>query len=408
MMDTTNTAQEPVDPSPPTGVDPVRILAGVLAAGSVVFTGWKIWDLIAGPGAGILIHGVGVASGLAVESAWLMLLALAHQQATRTGHVSRWVTIAGWVLAIGAAGILLAHGVQSGAWVMALLGVLPLMAKTAWHGLTHTRALETLDRNQAAEQAQSQAEQIEREREREAARAEAARLERERALSTDPTDDDEREIAELHRRANVARLRAEAERELTTAEAEAERMREQAQAEAERIRREAESQLRREAIWHKTEEELAVLESNAALFKRRSEVESELALTSPLRLGAGPHVPNDASGITDTNLHVPTTSVAGFGAVFTNQGGAPPAPPVDQQVPPHTPGSAPRGASPAEGALSGPQRLLDYVTQAGNEATVKGAARQMGVHPRTIRRYRERLAEAGHDVSALGTDPSRQ
>ena len=77
-------------------------------------------------------------------------------------------------------------------------------------------------------------------------------------------------------------------------------------------------------------------------------------------------------------------------------------------MPPHTPGSAPRGASPAEGALSGPQRLLDYVTQAGTEATVKGAAREMGVHPRTIRRYRERLAEAGHDVSALGTDPSRQ
>src|SRR5699024_11736756 len=77
-------------------------------------------------------------------------------------------------------------------------------------------------------------------------------------------------------------------------------------------------------------------------------------------------------------------------------------------MPPHTPGDAPRGASPAEGALSGPQRLLDYVTQAGNEATVKGAAREMGVHPRSIRRYRERLAEAGHDVSALGTDPSRQ
>src|SRR5690625_4844218 len=151
-----STAQEPVDPSPPTGADPVRLLAGVLAAGSVIFTGWKIWDLIAGPGAGILMHGVGVASGLAVESAWLMLLALAHQQATRTGHVSRWVTIAGWVLAIGAAGILLAHGVQSGAWVMALLGVLSLMAEITCHGLTHTRALEIQERKMADEQAQSQ------------------------------------------------------------------------------------------------------------------------------------------------------------------------------------------------------------------------------------------------------------
>lgn len=380
-----STAQEPVDPSPPTGVDPVRILAGVLAAGSVVFTGWKIWDLIAGPSAGILIHGVGVASGLAVESAWLMLLALAHQQATRTGHVSRWVTIAGWILAIGAAGILLAHGVQSGAWVMALLGMLPLMAKTAWHGLTHTRALETLDRNQAAEQARSQAEQIEREREREAARAEAARLERERALSTDPTDDDEREIAELHRRANVARLRAEAERELTTAEAEAERMREQAQAEAERIRREAESQLRREAIWHKTEEELAVLESNAALFKRRSEVESELALTSPLRLGAGPHVPNDASGITGPGPDGPAGPVAGFGV--PEQARAQGAHPADQHMP-----SVP---TPGGGALSEAERnrraVLDAYTRLSDGGTVvptiSAVADAAGVSRRTVNRH---------------------
>ena len=307
-----STAQEPVDPSPPTGVDPVRLLAGVLAAGSVIFTGWKIWDLIAGPGAGILMHGVGVASGLAVESAWLMLLALAHQQATRTGHVSRWVTIAGWVLAVGAAGILFAHGVQSGAWVMALLGVLPLMAKTAWHGLTHSRALETLDRNQAAEQARAEADRIELEREQEAARAEAQRADRTGPVhGFDPKGE---EFTQIRRQAAYARAKAQAESELTTAQADADRERQQAEAESERIRRQAESALRQEAIQSKTEEELAVLEANARLVKRRQEVEVELELTRPYALptGAGPRVPDDASSISPDG---PTsTSVAGFGA----------------------------------------------------------------------------------------------
>ncbi|MER6626028.1 hypothetical protein, partial [Streptomyces sp. NPDC000931] len=208
---------DPTDLPPPSGgVDPVRLLAGVLTAGSVIFTGWKIWDLIAGPGAGILMHGVGIGTGLAIEAAWLLLLALAHQQATRTGQVSQWVTIAGWVLALGATTILAVHGIQAGSWVMVLLGVLPLMAKTAWHGLTHIRAQETQTRVKAADEARAKDERAEAERAEEAARVEAERAERERALSVDPTDEDEREIAKLRRQATVARLRAEAEKDLTT------------------------------------------------------------------------------------------------------------------------------------------------------------------------------------------------
>ncbi|MFE1396264.1 hypothetical protein ACFW3Z_25645 [Nocardiopsis alba] len=69
---------------------------------------------------------------------------------------------------------------------------------------------------------------------------------------------------------------------------------------------------------------------------------------------------------------------------------------------------APQGASPASGGveqpLTGPQRLLSYLTEAGSEATVKGAARELRVDPRTIRRYRDRLADAGHDMAALNGD----
>lgn len=422
-MTTFSTAQEPVDPSPPTGADPVRLLAGVLAAGSVIFTGWKIWDLIAGPGAGILIHGVGVASGLAVESAWLMLLALAHQQATRTGHVSRWVTIAGWVLAIGAAGILLAHGVQSGAWVMALLGVLPLMAKTAWHGLTHTRALETLDRNQAAEQARAEADRIELEREQEAARAEAQRAERERALSTGLTPDQEEELAQIRRQAAYARAKAQAESELTTAQADADRERQQAEAESERIRRQAESALRQEAIQSKTEEELAVLEANARLVKRRQEVEVELELTRPYALptGAGPRVPDDASSISPDG---PTsTSVAGFGAGLSElraQGGGIGRAPGDigsdlvEHPSPTLKGGgigrqggdigadqgqrAPHHAARVEAGRGTRQRVLEQITYAGTGVSNAELARILGIGRTTVRDHRNALRDAGHPV----------
>ena len=422
-MTTFSTAQEPVDPSPPTGADPVRILAGVLAAGSVIFTGWKIWDLIAGPGAGILMHGVGVASGLAVESAWLMLLALAHQQATRTGHVSRWVTIAGWVLAVGAAGILFAHGVQSGAWVMALLGVLPLMAKTAWHGLTHTRALETLDRNQAAEQARAEADRIELEREQEAARAEAQRAERERALSTGLTPDQEEELAQIRRQAAYARAKAQAESELTTAQADADRERQQAEAESERIRRQAESALRQEAIQSKTEEELAVLEANARLVKRRQEVEVELELTRPYALptGAGPRVPDDASSISPDG---PTsTSVAGFGAGLSElraQGGGIGRAPGDigsdlvEHPSPTLKGGgigrqggdigadqgqrAPHHAARVEAGRGTRQRVLEQITYAGTGVSNAELARILGIGRTTVRDHRNALRDAGHPV----------
>ena len=357
---------------------PTVLIAGVLTLASVVFTTWSVYDL-ATPHAPAL---VALFVGVGVEAFWLFILATEWQRAGTTGERGGGLTVTGWVLAGVAAAVIGVHGVLT-SLPMAALAVLPLAAKSGWHWQTRLRAEQTSTRLEA----QEQAEQERVEREQEAARR-AARL------SAELTEEQQAELAELDRRAAYVQAKSKRQRTLAQAQARAEQ--------EERL-----DQIRRDA-----EQQMAADEATAQIHVRRAELAQKIQLAAPVhtatQIGTGPQVPNDASGITDTNLHGPTTSVAGFGAVFTNQGGAPPAPPVDQQMPPHTPGDAPRGASPAEGALSGPQRLLDYVTQAGNEATVKGAAREMGVHPRTIRRYRERLAEAGHDVSALGTDPSRQ
>jgi hypothetical protein len=65
----------------------------------------------------------------------------------------------------------------------------------------------------------------------------------------------------------------------------------------------------------------------------------------------------------------------------------------------------PRGASPQarrpRDAAEGQVLLLAYVREYGREATVRGAARELDVDPRTVRRYRDALAAQGHDVAVL-------
>lgn len=367
-MTTTNTT-----PGPRTR--PLLIAATIPSLLSLAWTAWSVADMIPAPAP------IAIAAGIALDIMLVAAVAIAWTSpaAARSAQAVSWV-----IAALAATAI----GVHS--WeitpALVLLAPLPLVAKALWGLALKAKGAQDEAARTAAEEQQRTEEQQ---------RAEAERL------STDLTEEQQAELAELDRRR--AYVESRSSRELALAEAEAQA------AQQERL-----AQIRRDA-----EQQMATDEATAQIHVRRAELAQKIQLAAPVhapvhtatQIGTGPQVPDDASGITDTNLHGPTTSVAGFGAVFANQanqGGAPPAPSADQQVPPHTPGSAPRGASPAEGALSGPQRLLDYVTQAGTEATVKGAARQMGVHPRTIRRYRERLAEAGHDVSALGTDPSRQ
>lgn len=387
-----------------TGVDFTRIIASVVTAASAVFTVWSVWDLArhgaeegqAAP------HLVGLGAGIGVEAVWLWLLAIEWQQATRTGRVNPVLTRTGWALAGGACVVLVVHGVLT-SWPMALLAVLPLAAKAGWHWLTALRCEQTRARLEAEAAVARAAAETERQAEEETRRQEEEVKRREQMLSTGLTPEQEEELAQIRRQASYARAKAEAESELTTAQAEADRERQQADADSERIRQETESQMRQEAVQRRVREQMAMQQANVDLLKQRNELEMELRLTRPYALGSAEEahssrVPDDPSG-----FGLPPVSGFGFAQPQSREGEAPRS---DLGVPPGASPSAPGGAPRPEEALTGPQRLLVYVDDAGAQATVKGAARQMGVHPRTIRRYRETLAEAGHDVSALGADPA--
>ncbi|MGI5119301.1 hypothetical protein ACQEU5_07120 [Marinactinospora thermotolerans] len=331
-------------------MDFTRVIATVVTAASAVFTVWSVWDLLAGHGAP---HAVGLGAGIGVEAVWLWVLAIEHQQASRAGRVSPVLTRTGWVLAAGAAVVLLVHGLVT-SWPMALLAVLPVAAKAGWHWLTKLRSEEA---RRAEEEARRRAEE------------EAQRASR---LSAELTEEQRAELAELER--ETAYVTAKTEKELALAAARAHAEQQRALAE---IRRQAEQQM-------------ALDEGAADVELQRIKLKNKLRLAAPVYSVAElPQAPDDLS-----ELGVPPVQTVGFG--FTPTRGASPA---DLRTPP----SASPGASPGGAAPSGPERLLAYMQQA-EAATVKGAAREMGVDPRTIRRWRDGLAEAGHDVSVLGGD----
>ena len=381
----------------PGGIDFTRVIASIVTAASAVFTVWSVWDLtLRGAEEGQAApHVVGLGAGVGVEAVWLWLLAIEWQQASRTGRVHPALTRTGWVLAFGAAVVLVVHGVMT-SWPMALLAVLPLAAKAGWHWLTALRCEQTRARLEAEATAAREAAEAQRKAEEEAHRKEAAKEARASKLSAELTEEQQAELAALEREAAYVTAKTEKELALDAARAHAEQQRALAD-----IRRQAERQM-------------AVDEGAADIEVQRAELRNRIRLASPVYTvtelpagGQNEQVPNDPSG-----FGIPPVGgapVAGFGfAQAPRPAGGAPRP--DLRVPPGAPSAtspgAPGGAPQSEEALSGPQRLLAYVADAGEQATVKGAAREMGVHPRTIRRYRERLAEAGHDVSALGTDPA--
>ncbi|MGW5880264.1 hypothetical protein ACWFMI_27330 [Nocardiopsis terrae] len=392
----------------PGGIDFTRGIASVVTAASAVFTIWSVWDLArhgaeegqAAP------HAVGLGAGIGVEAVWLWLLAIEWKQASRTGRVNPVLTRTGWALAAGAAVVLAVHGVMT-SWPMALLAVLPLAAKAGWHWLTALRCEQTRARLEAEAAAARAAVDAERQAEEAAQAAEQADRERELALSTELTEGEERELAEIRRQAAYARARAAAETELTSAEAEADRLRQEAAADAERVRQETEHQMRQDALRRRVEAQMAAQQADADLLRQRLSLEQELRLMRPFELGAAgavsgssDQVPNDASGLEGLP---PATAGFGFAQPSRPAWGAPRA---DLGVPPGaspaaSPG-APQGASPNPGPLTGPQKLLAYVNGQGQQATVKGAARELRVDPRTVRRYRDSLIKQGHDLSVLG------
>lgn len=405
---------------PPSGwTDPVRLISGVITAASAITTVWALWDLISGDGTDPAAHLVGLAAGLVVEGGWLVVLASNYQAAAREGSVARWRTIVGWTLAGGAALLLGYHGVAADSLAWSLLGLLPLISKTAWHVITHTRARRT---RQALDARESQ--------EKAAAEAARAQAERERALSTGLTPEQEEELAGIRRQAVYARAKAEVETELTTAEAEADRQRQQAGSESERIRQETESQMRQEAIRRQVAEQMAVQQANADLLQQRHDLETKLRLTRPYELGraddAGERVPDDPSGFGIPPVGGP---VAGFGAGLaqarshpsgthpgTNRG-------TNADLRERSSGAVVGGTHPgtnadlrertdlsdhqrrlAEQAQINRQRVLDYVREHGRGLSHTEVGDALGMTRTTVRKHRIALAQMGHDVLVPKTD----
>ncbi|MFC9090677.1 hypothetical protein [Nocardiopsis dassonvillei] len=380
----------------PTWMNPTTVIAALVTLASVVFTTWSVYDL-ATPTAPAV---VAIAAGLGAELVWLYVLAAEWQRAGRTGQLSHGLTATGWGLAALTAAVIAVHGVLT-FLPLAALAALPLAAKAGWHWQTRLRAEETRTRLDAEAEAARAAAQAQRQEAEEARQREEEAARRASKLSSALTEDQEAELAALERETAYVTAKTEKELALDAARARADQQRALAE-----IRRQAEQQM-------------AVDEGAADIEVQRLKLRNRIRLAAPVytvtelpasgQYETAPQVPDDLSGL-DTpppTGGAPAAPVAGFGFAPTPRP-AQGVPRSDLRVPPAASPGAPEGTPRPEEALSGPQRLLVYVSDAGEQATVKGAAREMGVHPRTIRRYRERLAEAGHDVSALATDSADQ
>ncbi|MFJ9558397.1 hypothetical protein ACIRPH_31705 [Nocardiopsis sp. NPDC101807] len=381
-----------VPAAPPSGgIDLTRVIASIVTAASAVFTVWSVWDLARGFGeeGHAAPHAVGIGAGVGVEAVWLWLLAIEWQQASTTGRVSKALTRTGWALAVGASVVLVVHGVVT-SWPMVLLAVLPLAAKAGWHHLTSARAEQTRARLAVEAAAARAAAEAERQKAEDARRAQEAEQARQAARSTTLTEAQEAELAELRRTAAFVTAKTDAELELDAARAHADQQRALAD-----IRRRAEQQM-------------TVDEASADIEVRRAELQNRIHLAKPLYTvreitPGGQHVvPDDPSGF--GLPPVSGTTGSGFGFAPQAQAHAGGASPADLRVPPHASPTAspdaPLGASPVEVDLPVPQRLLAYIAEHGDASTVKGAARELDVDPRTVRRYRDDMSGT-HDMSAL-------
>ncbi|SHK92472.1 hypothetical protein SAMN05421803_14315 [Nocardiopsis flavescens] len=357
----------------PTGprTRPLLIAATIPSVLSLAWTAWSVADMIPAP------LPVALAAGIALDVALVAAVAIAWVAPA----IARPAQIASWVIAAVAAAAIALHS-WSISPALALMAAVPLISKALWHLALSAKAAGDAAEAAAAARAAEQAAAERAEADRKAAR-----------LSTALTEEEEAELAGLERQA--AYVAAKADKQVALADA----------------RAQAEQRLRLAEIERDAQTQMATDEATAQIYVRRAELAHRIRLAEPVYTATeiGPRVPDDPSGL-EGLPPASGTPVAGFG--FPQHGARPArgASPADLRVPPGAPSgaspAAPGGAPRVEEALSGPQRLLAYVADAGGQATVKGAAREMGVHPRTIRRYRERLVEAGHDVSALGTDPA--
>lgn len=355
---------------------PLLIAATIPSLLSLAWTAWSVADMIPAPAP------IAIAAGIALDVMLVAAVAIAWMAPT----IARGAQIASWVIAgVAAAAIALHSWHLSPALV--LMAAVPLIAKALWGLALSAKTAQEVEaaRVEAEEAKATEAKRVEAERK-------AARL------STGLTPEQEEELAQIRRQAAYARAKAAAESELTTAEADADRERQQAEAESERIRRQAESQLRQEAVNNKTEEELAVLEANARLVKRRQEVEVELELTRPYALpsGTGTRVPDDASMLQGGGPGTPGSFVAsgaGFGGAMVATGAASAHMGGSDQQMPQVPGQVPgavvhHSSAEAEVNRARVAQVFKVLEQATGEApSIAAVARGAGVSDRAAGRH---------------------
>ncbi|MBB6122200.1 hypothetical protein [Nocardiopsis algeriensis] len=346
---------------------PTRLVVAAAAVPSLLSLMW-----VANTAADIIGNGpAGWAAGVFAD----VLIVSTVLVAWVAPDVRRLASIGGWIAA-AAAGLLL--GCHHWGTEQVAFALVPIGSKFLWHiALAARTAWE--QRRDADRAAAAQAAEKERLEAEEAAQAERdADRERELALSTDLTEDEKRELAEIRRQAAYARAKAEAEMELTAAQAEADRMRQQADADAERIRQEAEHQMRQEALQRQVEAQLAAQRADAELLKQRFALEQELTLMRPI--GAGPaigneRVPDDASAITDGPF------TAGFG--FPQSTPARRVPAVDDRTVPRVPTPGSEGERNRAAVLAAYKRLA----ATGATPSVSAIATEAGVSRRTVNRH---------------------
>lgn len=339
-------------PAPASGDSPRSVKATIAIASlpslaSLVWTAWSLIDMIDAP------LPVGLAAGVVLDVAMVSAIAIA------------WINLAvapgakkfGWFVASIAAVLVGWHAYEIMP-ILVILGIIPLVATGLWHFALNARIARAA-RKDALEAARLVKEAEEAEAKRLAEEEDAAR---EAELSTDPTHEQKRLAAQKRRDAAAERDLADADVELADARAE------------------RDHKLKIASIRRAAAETREMERQDAETIKERVALIREIKAGQGIALGAGEgamDMPSLAAS--------PSASLMGFGAVMGS----------DLGVSRGRPGGVPSGIDPEL------QELLTYIASAGEEASVRGASRELGVAPATIRRRRDRAEEAGLNMSAL-------
>ena len=336
VLPTSPAAAPPSPTASPHSAKATIAIAAVPSAASLVWTAWSLMDMLPTP------WPVGLAVGVVLDVILVGSVALAWINPDSARGAKKF----GWFVASVAAVLVGWHAYQMMP-VLAILGIVPLLAKGLWGVALNARLAHA-----AREAKEAEAKRL----------AEEEAASREEELSTDPDHDKKKLVAEKLREAAHELELAEAEVKLANARAE------------------REHKLKLAAIRRAGTEAREVEREDAETIKERMVLLREIRAGQGIALGSG-ETPSDMPSLAGS----PSASLMGFGAVMGS----------DLGVSRGRPGGIPSGVDPEL------KELLTYIASAGEEASVRGASRELGVAPATIRRRRDRAEEAGLDMSAL-------